>query len=472
MKKLPLLLLLCFSPYVAGEGLPDLGDVSQRFISPAQERQIGLQSLLQIRASSEFLDDTEVNDYLNDIGGKLVDFSSEPGHRFEFFAINDYSINAFAIPGGYVGVNVGLILTTQSESELASVLSHEISHVTQHHYARLLDAQQNNGLISVAAIVLAILAARDSSQATEATLAGSQAYAIQKQLDFTRANEQEADRIGLQLLEKSGFDTHAMPAFLERLQNATRVLDGNAPNYLRTHPVTSDRIAEIENRIHKQPYRLLPDSLDFQLVRTKLIAAQKSPTNAVSHFNDALYTQKFGNPIAQRYGLVRSLLRNNDIKRATAELDTLRKQAKNNPMIETLAGQVLRAAKSDQVTMAFDQDAVQNFPHHRALIYEYVDLLLQKNQAETAVKLRNNKIANDTNDAKLYALRARAYTILGKPLEQHQALAYSYYWQGDLRGAAEQLELAKQAGGNFYQLSSIESDIHELREILSEEKKN
>ncbi len=472
MKKLTLLLLLCFSPYAAGDGLPDLGDVSQRLISPAQERQIGLQSLLQIRASSEFLDDTEVNDYLNGIGRKLVEFSSEPGHRFEFFAINDYNINAFAIPGGYVGVNAGLILTAQSESELASVLSHEIAHVTQHHFARLLDAQQNSGIISIAALALAILAARDNSQAAQATLAGSQAYAIQKQLDFTRANEQEADRIGLQLLEKSGFDTYAMPIFLERLQNANRILDGNAPNYLRTHPITSDRIAEVGSRIQGQPHRLIPDSLDFQLVRAKLNGEKRNPADAVTYFNSALYTQKFGNPVAQRYGLIRSLLRNKDISRATVEMDVLRAQTKDNPMIETLAGQVLRATKNNQAAITFYQDAVQNFPHHRALIYDYVDLLLLKNQAETAVKLLDDKLDSFNNDARLYALKARAYLILNKPLEQHQALAYSYYWQGDLRGAAEQLELAKRAGGNFYQLSAIESDIRELREILSARDKN
>ena len=130
MKKLPLLLLLCFSPIAVGDGLPDLGDVSQAVLTPLQERQIGQQSMLQIRASKQFLDDAEINDYLNQLGYRLVENSAEPGLDFEFFAVNDYSINAFAMPGGFIGVNAGLLLITQSESELASVLSHEISHVT------------------------------------------------------------------------------------------------------------------------------------------------------------------------------------------------------------------------------------------------------------------------------------------------------------------------------------------------------
>jgi predicted Zn-dependent protease len=466
MKKLTLLLLLCISPCAVSDGLPDLGDVSQAALTPLQERQIGQQSMMQIRASKQYLDDAEINDYLNQVGAKLVENSPEPSLDFEFFAVNDYSVNAFALPGGFIGVNAGLLLITQSESELASVLSHEISHVTQHHLARMIEGQRGDSLVSMAAIAIAILAARTSPQAAEATIASVQAGNIQKQLNFTRTYEEEADRIGLQLLQKSGFNTHAMPEFLERLQKATRLLDGNAPNYLRTHPITSDRIAEIENRIHNQPYRLIPDSLDFQLVRTKLIAAQKTAPDAIAYFSDALGTKNYGNPIAQRYGLVSALLRENEIERAAQELATLLKQTKNSPMIETLAGQVLRATKNDAGTLAFYRTAVQNFPQHRALIYDYTDLLLQDNQAEIAVKLLTEQLTRHPRDATLYDLQARAYAMQGKTVEQHQAQAYSYAWQGNLYAAIEQLELAKQAGGSFYQLSTIESDLRELREVL------
>ncbi len=472
MKRFTLLLLLCISPCALSEGLPDLGDVSQAALTPLQERQIGQQSMMQIRASKQYLDDAEINDYLYQLGAKLVENSPEPTLDFEFFAVNDYSVNAFALPGGFIGVNAGLLLITQSESELASVLSHEISHVTQHHLARMIAGQQGDSLVSMAAIAIAILAARTSPQAAEATIASVQAGNIQKQLNFTRTYEEEADRIGLQLLQKSGFNTHAMPEFLERLQKVTRLLDSNAPNYMRTHPITSDRIAEIGNRVQKQPYRLVPDSLDFQLVRTKLIAAQKTAPDAIAYFSDALGAQNYGNPIAQRYGLVSALLRNNDIQRATQELATLRKQAKNNQMarnnamIETLSGQVKRAAKNNTDTLAFYRTAVQNFPQHRALIYDYADLLLQDNQAGIAVKLLTEQLTRHPSDTTLYDLQARAYAMQGKSLEQHQAQAYSYAWQGNLYAAIEQLELAKQAGGSFYQLSTIESDLRELREML------
>jgi predicted Zn-dependent protease len=264
-----------------------------------------------------------------------------------------------------------------------------------------------------------------------------------------------------------------MPEFLERLQRATRLLEGNAPNYLRTHPITSDRIADIENRVSKQPYRLIPDSLNFQLVRTKLIAAQKSAPDAVAYFSNALGAQQFGNPVAQRYGLVSALLRNHETERAAQELATLRKQAKNgqtsgrNPMIETLAGQVLRAAKNDAETLAFYRTAIQNFPQHRALVYDYAELLQQSNQPASAVKLLADQITRHPTDTTLYGLQARSYAMLGRRLEQHQAQAYAYAWQGNLGAAIQQLEMAKQAGGSFYQLSAIESDLRELREITA-----
>lgn len=465
MKKLTVLLLLCFSTRAIGEGLPDLGDVSQTVLTPLQERQIGQQSMLQIRSSRQFLDDPEINDYLNRLGARLVENSTEPSLGFEFFAINDETVNAFAIPGGFVGVNAGLLLTTQSESELASVLGHEIAHVTQHHYARMLSGTQGDSLASMAAIALAILAARNSPQASQAAIVGAQARAVQKQLDFTRVHEQEADRIGLDILQKSGFNIHAMPEFLQRLQRATRLLEGNAPNYLRTHPITSERVADIENRVSKQPYRLMPDSLDFQLVRTKLIAAQKSTTDAISYFDHALTDKKFGNPVAQRYGLILALLRTNDVARATQEMDVLRLKVKNDPMVDTLAGRVKLAAKNDADTLAFYKTAVLNHPQHRALVYDYAQVLLQSNQAVAAIKLLSERISRYPADTTLYNLQAHAYQLLGKTLEQHQALAYSYAWQGNLHAAIEQLELAKQAGGSFYQMSMIESDLRELRDM-------
>jgi predicted Zn-dependent protease len=474
MRKLLLIALCTTSLYSHAEGLPDLGDISQEVISPQQERQIGEQSMYQIRADKSYLDDAEIADYLNLLGGTLASNSSEPGQPFEFFAINDNAVNAFALPGGFVGVNTGLILTTQSESELASVLSHEISHVTQHHLARMISGQKYDSLASMALIAAAILSARSNPDAAMAAIVGVQAGGIQRQLNFTRLHEQEADRIGLTILQKSGFDVRAMPAFFERLQKATRLLEGNTPPYLRTHPLTNERIADMANRVQQMPAHLVADSLDYQLVRAKLRVMQKTPQEAIAYFSGALGPQKFGNPVAQRYGLVIALLQSHQLARAAQEFTPLRKQVQTDAMIATLAGQLRRAgAINDPNISDFFSTATQNFPQHRALVYDYCEVLLQQKRYSEAVTLLNQQVADHPNDAHLYELQARTYAVLGRHQEEHHALAYFYILHGNLRGAIEQLELAKQAGTDFHELSTIETELKQFREIeAAHSKKN
>ena len=471
MKKLVLIVLCTSSLLCRADGLPDLGDVSQATISPLQERQIGEQSMFEIRADKSYLDDAEISDYLNQLGYQLVANSNEPGQEFEFFALNDNSINAFAMPGGFIGVNTGLILTAQSESELASVLSHEIAHVTQHHIARMVAGQKFDSIASMAAIAVAILAARSNPDAAQAAVAGAQAGAIQRQLNFTRTHEEEADRIGLATLQKAGFDTRAMPAFFERLQRATRVLEGNTPSWLRTHPITSDRIADIASRVQQTPYRLVADSLGFHLVRAKLQAMQKTPQEAVAWFSDALGANKHGNQIAQRYGLVLALLRGGQAARAAQEFADLQDQTAHNPMIATLAGQIRRANGDDKGSIEYYRTATQNFPQHRALTYDYAELLLQARQHDEVLKLLDVQITLHPNDPRLYDLQARTYAALGKRQEEHHALAYSYALRGNLHGTIQQLELAKKAGSDYYQLSIIESELKKFREVAAAHRK-
>lgn len=467
MKNLMPALLLALTLPCRAEGLPDLGDVSQAAISPQQERRIGEQSMFEIRADRSYLDDAEIGDYLNQLGYQLVANSGEPGQEFEFFAIADNAINAFALPGGFIGINTGLMLAAQSESELASVLSHEIAHVTQHHLARMVAGQKLDTLAAMAAIAAAILAARSNPDASQAAIAGVQAGAIQRQLNFTRTHEQEADRLGLDTLQKAGLDPHAMPAFLKRLQNATRLLEGNAPTYLRTHPITSERVADIAGRLQRTPYRLVADSLSFHLVRAKLHASQKTPQEALAYFTGALGSRKHGNQAAQRYGLVLALLRNNQPALASQEFAPLQKQATRNPMIAALAGKLRRMDRNDKGAIGFYRTATQNFPQHRALTYDYAEMLLQARKHEDALKLLNEQIISHPSDPRLHELQARIYAASGKRLEEHRALAYNYALRGNLFGAIEQLELAKREGGSFYQISAIESDLRELREMVN-----
>jgi beta-barrel assembly-enhancing protease len=471
MKKLTLLALCLALAFPAfPEGLPDLGDNSEATLNLAQERALGQRIMRDIRADRDFIDDAELSTYINNLGGRLVSNSTTPRDDFEFFIVRDPTINAFALPGGYVGVHSGLILAAQSESELASVLAHEVTHVTQRHIARLIAGTSNTALLtSLAMIAAVILAARTNSQTAEAAIATSQGLAIQNQLDYTREHEREADRLGLQVLEKSGFDTRGMASFFDRMQKSTRYSETNAPSYLRTHPLTTERIADIQNRIAKTPNRSVPDGLDFQLARAKLRALQSSPHEAMQYFegNAAEKTA------AQTYGSAVALLRLREFARAEKELAAAKKLA-SHPMLDNLGAQIKRESGDTDAALEMYRTAIQTTPQNRALAYGYIDTLLAAKQNEQALKLVNEKLGRIQDDYRLFELQARSYAALGKKLPQHQAQAEAYVRQEKLQAAIEQLELGIKTGnGDFYQLSAAESRLKQLKlQFAAEEAEN
>ena len=387
MKALLFLLMACLSLPVRGaEALPDLGDPSQAVLSLQQERQLGESIMRQVRASKEYDDDPELTDYINGLGYRLVANSPNSGQGFEFFLLDDPGINAFALPGGFIGVFTGLIVLSQSESELAAVLAHEIGHVTQHHIARLFQKQKQAGMASLAAMALALLAARSSPDLASAAMAGAQYAQVQTQLNFTRDNEREADRVGVQTLEKAGFDPRAMPVFLERLQRAYRAYDDTAPSYARTHPLTYERIADVESRVDALPYRQVPDSLAYRFVKARLQVQQYPPREAVAHFEDVLREKKTVSEPAARYGLVLALMRLKDLKRANREADLLLAEVPDNAMVAGLAGRVKIAAGDLPAALRLYADAVQRFPRQRALTIDYAQALLDAKRPREALR--------------------------------------------------------------------------------------
>jgi predicted Zn-dependent protease len=456
-------------------GLPDLGDESLSLATPTQERRLGESVVRQIRASGAYLDDPEVNDYLNDLGHRLVAAVPSPDSpfEFEFFAVADPGINAFALPGGFVGVNMGLILLTQSESELAAVLAHEISHVTQHHYTRSVAGQQRSLLYSLGALALAIAAAKagaGGAQTIPAGIMAAQGLAIQSQLNYTRENEYEADRIGFQRLDAAKFDTNAMATFMERLQKSGRFSEGTAPSYLRTHPVTTERIAEAQARAYGKPYRQVPDSLDFQLVRALLRSYQGTPREAVAYFDDSIAEHKYNNEIAARYGLVASLLRTENWTRAKAELATLQKIAPPSPMIDAMAGHVYMESGDLNRAIAIFEGALAKYPNKMQLIYDYPDALLKAKRPKDAAAFLEKELALYPNNGPLHRIAARTYADVGKKTQQYLHQGEFYAWQGDLRGAVNQLELASKAGdADFYQSSVVETRLRALRRELADQ---
>lgn len=461
------LLLLWLVPQALAEGLPDLGEAAQSSFTALEERRLGEEIMREIRADRSYYDDAEATDYINALGNRLASRASDARQSLEFFLVQERSINAFALPGGFVGVNTGLILAAQSESELAGVIAHEVAHVTQRHIARIIAQQKQSAVMSIAALAVAVLAARSNPDIAAAATAFGQAGAVQNLLNFTRDHEREADRVGLQILEAAGYDPRGMEIFFERMQRATRIYDiGSAPSYLRTHPLTYERIADIQNRLDRLPYRQVQDSTDFQLVRSKIRAEFEPPAEARAFFEQSLVERRYLSEGASRYGLALSLVRLKDYAGARKEYDALKRSARAHPMVEALGCSIRTAAGETEAALNCYRDAIRAFPQQRALVYDYADLLLQARKAEDALDVIAQRMRFSSDDPKLYLLQARAYALQDKRLSQHRATGEAYAKMGNVRAAIEQMQIALRSGdGDFYQLSATEARLKELRKI-------
>lgn len=488
------LFLLFLLPAALADELPDLGESSQAVLTAQDEQQIAEEILRDVAASDDVVSDIEVLDYLQNLGDRLAANSPDKRQHFTFFVVKDNSINAFALPGGVIGVHTGLIQATTSESELASVLAHEIGHVVQRHLARMVAMQRQDAWKSFAAMAFALLAARSNPQLASASMQATQAGAVQKQLDYTREHEREADRVGLQILNQSGLDTRAMPAFFEQLMKGTRFYDGGAPAFLRTHPLTTERISDIQNRVEQLPYRQVPDNPEFQFVRAKLRASLGNPQQMVAWFEDNLAQRKYTNEASQHYGLAVALIRANQLARAKEQVLWLEDHAgparllspaanantyvlsaaapaTSNAMVETLAAGLETAMGNRGLAESRYRQALNRYPAHRGLIYGYAEWLLAAGQSEAALKLIAEKQRLYPTDAYLYELKSQAYTQQGKQLLRHQAQGEAYYLRYDLPAAIEQMELAvKAADGDFYQLSIVEARLKQWRQQLGDPK--
>lgn len=460
------ILLLCVAlvPRVSAAGLPDLGDVGASELSPLAERKLGESIMRDIRwRDPAYLDDPEVEDYINRMGRRLVAAGPAPDQEFDFFVVRDNTLNAFALPGGFIGVHTGLILAAESESELASVLGHEVAHVTQRHIAQLFGKQSQTSMVMLASLLVAVLAARNNSQISEAAIAAGQAGAIQAQLGYTRDFEREADRLGLQALEGAGFDVRGMPSFFERLQRSSRLYENNAPSYLRSHPLTQERISDMGNRVGQMRYKQVPDSPEFGFVRAKLRVAAMQPLDAVREF-ESQATKNPNDPFV-RYALARALLSAGRLDDAAKQLDLLKREAPPSTFVDMLSADLRLARRDAADAVKVLEDARKQFPESMALQYSLIDAMLQAGQAREAGVMARTAVQSRKGDPRLWAFVARSEAEQGRQAGQHRAQAEVYVLRGSVPAAIEQLEIARRAGdANFYELSAIDARMRELKE--------
>jgi predicted Zn-dependent protease len=452
-------------------GLPDLGDASGSDLPISAERRIGESIMRDIRLREPtYLDDPEVESYLNELGQRLASHAEEVGGSYRFFAIDDASVNAFAMFGGFIGVNTGLVLSSQTESELAAVLAHEVSHVSQRHLARQMAKGKQATLTSVLAIALAVIAARSNADVIGATLAATEAGNIQAQLAFTRDFEREADRVGFELLDKAGFDVHGMSQFFDRLHRSSRVYENGAPVYLRSHPMTIERMSDMENRSAQTPFRQVPGSLDFALIKAKLQARLESPRDALVRHEELVRERRFVSEPAARYGLALVLARNEKFADAEREIEMVVRLGGSSAIIERFAAE-LRGRQGDLAgSVARYESALKRYPSASALRYGYAEAMLAANNAEAARRFLADAVMQYPGDPKLVELLARTYAALGRLGGQHRARAELYVLNGQLPAAIEQLQMGQRVKGlDFYEQSAIDARLRELKALLAEE---
>jgi predicted Zn-dependent protease len=471
VRPIPILLfaLMTAIPPGMADTLPDLGESSRQYLSDKQEREIARSIMRNVYLSPLYLGDAEVEAYLNELGRRLAAESSASGRNLTFFAIRDSSINAFALPGGYIGVHTGLIQSAENESELAGVLAHEIAHVTQEHLSRMIAQQDQNYLPTLAAIAVALLAARSNAQVGSAAFAATQAISLQGQLNFTRENEREADRIGLDVLTRAEFDPRGMSSFFNRLQRANRLYDNNAPDYLRTHPLNTQRIADMENRIESMPYKQVRDSRDFHFVRARLTSMDGTADEAVGRLQDQVKNRKTPLEAASRYGLALAYVRQNRFSEAEKET-ALALKAGESPMLLNLRAELKTRTGDHSQALNLYQSALASYPQHKPLIYGFGNALIRAGQPQRAIDYATKQVMLWPDDAHLWKVLAEAHAALGHKLASHRAQAEALAAQGNLVGAVEQVSIGLRAGdGDFYELSVAEARRREWQELLASE---
>ncbi|WP_295538858.1 M48 family metalloprotease [uncultured Thiohalocapsa sp.] len=462
------LALLLPAPQVASDplDLPDFGSGADTLLSLAEQRELGQEFMKWVRKSLDVSADPLLTDYIQALGRRLVQASRETTGRYDFFVVDDPRINAFAGPAGNIGVNAGLILSAETESELAAVLAHEIAHVSQNHLLRRFAAQKQMAVPATALLIAAaVLGAAVDAQAGAAALMGAQGALVQQQINFTRANEQEADRIGIDTLARAGHDPYAMPGFFKKLTQANRVYESGAPELLRTHPVTTDRIADALARAERFGPHQKPDSLRFHLTRAHLRErSYKRAEQAVDHFRETLEKGRYRNETAERYGYARALTRAGRLGAAAEQLKPLLGRHPSQVELVVLQSQLDRRRGDADKAVRDLKGSVGLAPGSWPLQQAYAEALLDAGEPAAALSTLERLIDRRPNIAPVYALMADA---AGKAGDQAAAMRWRAEWlfrSGDLEPAIRQLELAlRQPDVEFHEAAKIQVRLDELQ---------
>jgi beta-barrel assembly-enhancing protease len=444
--------------------LPNLGDPTQQEFTPAREAQMGDQFYRTIRASVPFVTDLEVNDYINNLTQRLISYSNQPDRKFRVFVIKVANINAFAGPDANMGFNTGLIIAAKNESELAGVMAHEISHVTQRHLARAMTETNTSPATMIATILAGILVASQNPEAGAAIIYGGSAALMQSQINFTRANEHEADRIGIGVLKDAGINPEGMAGFFDTLLQQSESNNVMAQmEYLRTHPLSTTRIAEARNRISPEDRKLPDDSLDFQLVRARvLVEMNKSTKKLVKQLESLTKNQT---SIITEYTLGLAYTKN---KQASKAIPVLTKISKSNthPWILLALADAYFEAENKSASLKILKSLNTLFPSYPPVSIRYATQLVDNKQSDRAIILLNLQLRKQKISI-VYNALAKAYFSKGQTSLALEATSYEYELEGYPNLAIQQINNAlQQPDLNKLTIQRLESRKHDLSQQI------
>ena len=453
------------------DSLPDLGSKASNYLSDADAAILGRAYIRQSRYQQPYISDPELVGYINRLGNKLLAVSSDADKKYQFYLIDSNVINAFAVPGGHIALHTAVLTKSQSESELASVIGHEISHVTQQHIARKLENSRYDSWLALGALLAA--AAAGGADAAQAAFGVANASIIDRQLSYSRDFEAEADSLGIRLLSRSGFDPQAMPIFFKRLLDENRINDSDAPGFLRSHPLTIDRISESSERVKAYPPATPSDESEFLLMQAKARAAYASNKQQIRD----LYKREIelgDTSLPTRYGYALALSKNVEYDQARQEIAQLLKDYPDNVSVRLVqADNELDANNIEQglallKTLYQEQQALGNY----IVDIYYANALVLTGHQSDAIGILKSAISNERDEPYTHYLLSRAYGESGEEMLSFQERGEYHYLRGNYEFSLKQFQRAEQLATSSYdkarlraRIEDVEREMYELKQL-------
>lgn len=470
----PLLLAGGFSPLAsAANDLPLLGDTSSSMISPAQERQLGQNWLRLYRSQVPTSSDPLVIDYLEQLLGRLTPHSQLENKNLDLVLVENHTLNAFAVPGGIIGIHTGLLSYARTENQLAAVLAHELAHLSQRHYARRLEQQKNMTVPFYAAMLASLVVlATTSSQNNDAGLAAlatTQAMALDAQLRFSRQNEQEADRIGLQTMVQAGLDPYAPAEMFEEMLRGVRYTR-RPPEFLLTHPVTESRVADARNRAMQYPRKPYSDNPEFQLMRARIrVEAEETPQLAVRRFKNETEGES-QSADASRYGLALAYTLAGQFEQARAALAPLLEKEPERLTYQIMAADIEVAAGRHQIALEAITALLERYPNNYPLTIRYAEGLMKAGEYQRCAEILERYSRQRSNDDYVWYLLAEVNGLAGNILGVHEARAEYFILNGIYDRAHIQLRNAlKLTDGNAYRTALLQERVKYVERLQQDQ---